>query len=102
MANHNTKEEGSQKEHFGFHGLLTLAICNLDVHLTLLSMKAHVFNAFLCGLHKVLIAALCYDLIYLFIYLFVYERQAPVTWSSVYGAIVFLARVIFSNDRITS
>ena len=41
------------------------------------------------------IAALCYELIYLFIYLFVYGSRAPVTWSSVYGAIVLLVRVSY-------
>ena len=64
------------------------------------------FVMLFCVAYTKCIAALCYDLIYLFIHLFiclfVYESRAPVTWSSVYGAIVLLVRVIFSSDRITS
>ena len=68
-------------------------------------LTAHqLFEYFLCDLHEVYSRTMLRpDLfIYLFIYLFVYERRAPVTWSSVYGAIVLLVRVIFSSDRITS
>ena len=53
----------------------------------------------LCGLHEVYSRTMLRP--DLFIYLFVYER-VPVTWSSVYGAIVLLVQVIFSSDRITS
>ena len=59
-----------------------------------------VFESFLCGLHEVYSRTMLRP--DLFIYLFVYESREPVTWSSVYGAIVLLVRVIFSSDRVKS
>ena len=62
--------------------------------------KKSYYHSFLCGLHEVYSRTMLRP--DLFIYLFVYESREPVTWSSVYGAIVLLVRVIFSNDRVKS
>ena len=57
-------------------------------------------HTFVCGLHEVYSRTMLRP--DLFIYLSVYESREPVTWSSVYGVIVLLVRVIFSSDRVKS